>query len=519
MKKGLRVLVLIACVFTFGSASFAAEAYTIVPMPDTVVQKTPLDAAVYNNTAEFFTPYIVNELNKTQFIKSPTVNDVRNKIQADYWLNKSAVKAMDDFRRFYKLDFGFAKKISALYNTNYVLLITSATDSTNYITRRTWWDFFNIAGASVLDPAYKINIYAVLIDTDKDLILWNQTYQKTISVVENRIVPVGYAPQTEQLQKIKDYSVYLAPRVAQSIQNTLLTEAQKAVEANLIHTDYGSIDNVFTKKYRSLRKEAKDASVYPAAKVREGYGAVKERYNELKENYEENKSRKEQEKFEKGTTNDNNILPITFFKNKKDEALEQAPIEEPAQNAVSETLNKVKESVSESVQKTTETVVEVTKNASDKTIDASKSGLEKLKEEVPQKSKEFAENTQKGAEEVINQVKDASSYEYEKAKAVIEPKVEDVKKQVVKTKDEVVKSSKETSDKVKEKTLEIPADIEAKSKSLLNKVFKNSSVEDDKDLPVDSLIYTHPTNYRTNEYLPVKPRLREIKTDDTYNAF
>ena len=91
------------------------------------------------------------------------------------------------------IDFEFAKKIANLYDTNYVLLITSATDSTNYITRRTWWDFFNVPGASVLDPAYKINIYAVLIDTDKNLIVWNKSYQKTISVVENRIINIHHS--------------------------------------------------------------------------------------------------------------------------------------------------------------------------------------------------------------------------------------------------------------------------------------------------------------------------------------
>ena len=58
MKKGLGFLVLIVGIFALKNACFAGEAYTIVPMPDTIVQKTPVDAAIYNNTAEFFTPFI-----------------------------------------------------------------------------------------------------------------------------------------------------------------------------------------------------------------------------------------------------------------------------------------------------------------------------------------------------------------------------------------------------------------------------------------------------------------------------
>ena len=505
MKKGLGFLVLIVGVFAFKNACFAGEAYTVVPMPDTIVQKTPIDAAIYNNTAEFFTPYIVNELNKTQFIKAPTVSDVRNKIQSDYWLAKSTTKAMEDFRKFYKLDFGFTKKIANLYNTNYVLLITSATDSTNYITRRTWWDFFNVPGASVLDPAYKINIYAVLIDTEKDLIVWNKTYQKTISVVENRIVAVGYAPQTEQLQKLKDYSVYLAPRVAQSIQDTLLTEAQKAVEANLIHTDYGSIDNVFTKKYRGLRKEIKDATVVPVAKTREGYGIAKEKYNELKEDYQEYMIRRQQEASEKEPSEGIKILPINFFKKQeKDPATNIVPVVEQSQKTVSETLNEVKSTTVTNFQKTVDTTKDNVKNVTTDTV---------------VKTNEFINELKNDAVEVSVEMKDATSAKYEKAKEIVAPKVDEAKKQVVETKNNFVESTKETSKKVKEKAIEIPSDIDKRSKELLNKAFKNAPIEDDKDLPVDSLIYTHPTNYKTNEYLPVKPRLREITTDDTYNAF
>ena len=55
MKKGLGLLILAVGVVLAGNVAFAKSAYTIVPIPDTIVQKTPLDAAIYTNTAEFFT--------------------------------------------------------------------------------------------------------------------------------------------------------------------------------------------------------------------------------------------------------------------------------------------------------------------------------------------------------------------------------------------------------------------------------------------------------------------------------
>ena len=168
MRKGLKYFALVACLIFSGGFCCAKEGYLIVPVPDTIVAPTPIDLAVYSNTAEFFTPYIVNEINKTHYMHAPTVNDVRNKITKDYWLTKSTAKAMDDFRRYYILDFNFAKKVANLYNTNLVMLLTSSIDANNYIMRRTWWTFFEIPGSSALDPALKINIYAVIIDTNKE---------------------------------------------------------------------------------------------------------------------------------------------------------------------------------------------------------------------------------------------------------------------------------------------------------------------------------------------------------------
>jgi len=467
MNKGLRFLVLVLSVVFAGNICLAKAEYNIVPLPDTIMQKTPLDAAVYNNTAEFFTPYIVNEINKTQFMNCPTVTDVRAKVEADYWLAKSTAKAMDDFRRFYKLDFGVAKKIAKLYDTNLVLLVTSATDSYNYIARRTWWDFFNIAGASVIDPAYKINIYAVLIDTDKDMIVWNKSYQKTLSVVENRIIAVGYAPQTEQLQKIKDYSVYLAPRIAQSIQDALLTEAQKLVEPNMIHTDYGSIDNVFTKKYRGLRKEIKDATVVPAAKTREGYAVAKEKYNEIKEDFTEYYQQKQQEKMLKQDKEEIQPINFLFFKKKSSTPLtEPQPVQEiPA------------------VMKQTATPV----------VEQTKENVQVVKPEV-------------------------KTLVQEKQEKAVTPAVLPPQRQVVQ-KQEKLNTTPE-SKIIEPKELPIPSDIEEQSNTLLNKAFRNRQTDfGDDELPIDATIYTSPSKYKVNEYLPIKPRLREIKTDDIYNAF
>ena len=72
------------------------------------------------------------------------------------------------FKTSYNIDYVQLKKIANKSQARYVLLLTSAIDSENYILRRTLWDFLNIPGATVVDPAYKICTYAALVDTQKN---------------------------------------------------------------------------------------------------------------------------------------------------------------------------------------------------------------------------------------------------------------------------------------------------------------------------------------------------------------
>ncbi len=532
MLKGLKYIGIVVGLVVTCSVCLAQERYLIVPLPDTIVAPTPLDQAVYTNTAEFFTPYIVNEINKTYYMHAPTVTDVRNKIKSDYWLTKSAAKAMDDFRRYYTLDFNFTKKVANLYNTNLVLLITSTLDANNYVMRRTWWTFFEIPGSSALDPAIKINIYGVLIDTDTNMIVWSKTYQKTISTVENRIVPIGYTPQTEQLQRIKDYSVYLAPRVAQSLQDTLLTAAQKIAEPNMIHTDYGSIDNVFTKRYRTLRKEFKDGTVIPAAKAREHYGNARAKYLEMKEDWEADRAQKAIEK-QNQTNQKQGIEAINFlwFKNKNT----AAPPAETAPSVINTDMQAMPGSA-EQAQQTIQTAPAEniqgtqTKNAPVQAAPAADSASTAQTPVVQDKAEgnstvEKEADTKTGSTQPPAGGKTSSN----SAANTQQPKS--------------TTSAQETKPAAKSKADNIPAPEAAAPAPSNEKPAVNIKTSADKNKdnivkinnkkqtntasgvnteepPVDALIYTQPTNYSSDsDYLPVKPRLREINVDDTVNSF
>ncbi|MBO5737749.1 hypothetical protein J6R97_00230 [bacterium] len=294
---------LIVGIFLFLAPSAMAKDYSLLVIPDNIVtDNVAIDSFIYNASAEFFADDIINLLNCTDNIYSPNVSELRNTFKQDAYAMISAKNLTNKFKTTYNIDYTLSKKLADKTNTRYIMLITSFIDAENYILRRTFWDVLNIPGASVVDPAYKISTYAVLIDTEKNMKLWSDTYYKTISVCENRIITRGASPQVEQLQKIKDYSRYLSPQIAKNIQQSILPPEILATESIKIDYNIGNIDNVFTKKYRHLLKEYD--KVYQAKKsdVKDFSNDTKmkivETTDKIKEANTERKAIKEQKKLQ-----------------------------------------------------------------------------------------------------------------------------------------------------------------------------------------------------------------------------
>ena len=280
-----------------------ADSYKLLVIPDNIVtDNISVDSFIYNASAEFFADDVITVLNRTDSIKSPAVSELREVYKKDSSSLLTAKSLTNKFRTTYNIDYVALKKLANKVDAKYVLLMTSYTDAENYVLRRTPWDFLNIPGATVIDPAYKLSTYAVLVDTEKNAKLWSDTYYKTISVCENRIITRGASPQTEQLQKIKDYSKYISLQIAQNIQVNLLPPEVLANESTKIDYSIDDIDNVFTKKYRHLKRES--SKVYNEGKenVVEFSKDAKEKFDETKskviQSYNDKKAKRQQKQIE-----------------------------------------------------------------------------------------------------------------------------------------------------------------------------------------------------------------------------
>lgn len=290
MRDLLKVFLFGIAVFICTSPVMAVQKKTVLVLPDNIVtESAAVDSFIYNQTAEFFANEVINLLNKTDYIVSPTVSDEREFLKSKPAYMIPARDLTNRFKTSYNVNYPLLKKVAQANNQQYVLLLTSTIDSENYVLRRTMWDFLNIAGASVIDPAYKINTYAVLVDMQNKIVLWSNTFYKTISVVESRILTRGFSPQTEQLQKIRDYSRMVCPEIAENVQTSVLTEDEYLKESYKIYYDMGNFDNIFTKKYRRWYKEGKKDFDGLKSNTSKNINSAKDHYKERKAQREEQK--------------------------------------------------------------------------------------------------------------------------------------------------------------------------------------------------------------------------------------
>lgn len=221
MKRLLIILLFLYITLFTAQASFAEE-YKLLVLPDTI-QFERTNYLVFPDSATVFASDTINELKKSDKIEIVSMAEVRDAFRKDIHISVLTKKALKEFKYNYNISFVDLKSIAHYFSTNKVLIITSQTDVQNYFLRRTIWDWLNIPGCTVIDPVYKLSTYVALIDVDKEFVIWQNTYYKNIGSMESRIIAQNFAPATEQLQKLKFYSMYiLSPTIASIVQNKIL---------------------------------------------------------------------------------------------------------------------------------------------------------------------------------------------------------------------------------------------------------------------------------------------------------
>lgn len=221
MKKLFKSFIILSFVLSMTQVCFAEE-YKVLVLPDNI-QFDSTNYLIYPDTSIIFASDTINEIKKDNQVETVSMTEVRDTLRNNTKLAILTKKALKEFKYNYNIPFVDLKSIAHCFSTNKVLVITSQTDVQNYLLKSTIWNLLNIPGAAVIDPAYKLSTYAALIDVDKEQVLWQNTYYKTITSSDNRMLAINFAPATEQLEKIKAYSMLsISPEIAHKVESMIL---------------------------------------------------------------------------------------------------------------------------------------------------------------------------------------------------------------------------------------------------------------------------------------------------------
>lgn len=201
-----------------------ATQYNLLVLPTSIFEEYT-DYMIFPKSADIIATDIINIYNTHPQMSAVQLYQIKNSLNQSQnkYFKKEVVKMMHNYDVNYAIDYNTIQKLASRFRTKQVILISCQMDAQNYITRRTLWDFLNIPGATVIDPAYRLTTQITLIDANNQVVLWQENYHKLISSRENRIMTQAYSPSSEQLEKVKRYSTkFLSPQVVQETQLALM---------------------------------------------------------------------------------------------------------------------------------------------------------------------------------------------------------------------------------------------------------------------------------------------------------
>ena len=114
--------ILVVGIIMFAAPCAFAEQYKVLVIPDNIVtENEAVDSYIYNATSEFFANEVINILNQTDYIKSPTVSEERKLLKSNASTMIPAKNLTTRFRTSYNIDFVQLKKITTKSQARYAL--------------------------------------------------------------------------------------------------------------------------------------------------------------------------------------------------------------------------------------------------------------------------------------------------------------------------------------------------------------------------------------------------------------
>jgi len=161
---------------------------------------------IYPDAANMFAQDAINAINKGSDFKAVNLYETNKAVTAKNMNN--------GYQKSYIVDLPRLQKINKAANVDYILMITCGLDIQNYVMKGTWWNFFAVPGADVIDPKYNLITYVSLVDMSNNAIVWQNVYEQLIGAKNFNIMTVTPSPSFSQLKEIKKYSNTITQQMA-----------------------------------------------------------------------------------------------------------------------------------------------------------------------------------------------------------------------------------------------------------------------------------------------------------------
>ena len=220
LKKN--ILALIIGLFLLSGRSNAQE---IMAVLTDNLKPVSTNYMIYPETSNLIAQDLANLINTNNKIKAlPVCNSVNSAKRQS--VNNEILKLVKEYQYTYNLNYEILRKISNKLDAPYILLVTSGIDIESDFLKQTVWNMIPIGGENCINPHYKLITQITLIDPNKELILYERSYVKSIPSRDFDLAMPNFSPATGQLNKIKKFSKTLAREISPEIECTLIPELQ-----------------------------------------------------------------------------------------------------------------------------------------------------------------------------------------------------------------------------------------------------------------------------------------------------
>lgn len=214
MKK----ILLIFTILLFAAVQTFAGAYNVLVLPADLLN-TNENYYNFEEASEIVANDIVKDfISSKGKIDSLDMYTVRAVLNQNYSQKTDLASALKKFKTSGSVDFDALKSIGNIFNTKYIILVSSSAVTNKNSLKRSVWEVLEIASDCDVTYPYRLETSIVLLDISNNSVMWSNNYSIKLGANDNIFAAKNYAQANGEYEKIKLYSSsVVAPSASQNI--------------------------------------------------------------------------------------------------------------------------------------------------------------------------------------------------------------------------------------------------------------------------------------------------------------